>query len=268
MLERDVMDEDGVSAPHFKINDNYTNIPTNSISMANNITYDNTLYTQHNNNPGHRSYDEIAPSTFSTSSLQHALATISQSQSSLLSTNEFAPPTSTTGIVDSGCTTMIIPRSVADSYKLPLSLLPNPFSMHYAEKGSSNMITHGVLRDKTFVWNFIAVSDRVDIILIDIKQAVRAGYTLVADEIAATLLHSKPPYTAVLTGPVNPNGSYEWDFAQVLNLRNPRPEWFESTRVPTLLSAWLPTPSDILTTAGGVVKGAQISEKRLVQGME
>ena len=124
------------------------------------------------------------------------------------------------------------------------------------------MITHGVIRDSTYVWNFITVSERVDVILIDIKQAVRAGFTLVADAAAATLLRSNSPYTPVLTGAVNPNGSYEWDFLQVLNLRNPLPEWFSSTRVPSLLSTWLPSPGDILTTSNGVVKRARISEKK------
>ena len=47
---------------------------------------------------------------------------------------------------------------------------------------------YGVIRDSTYVLNFIAVSERVEVILIDIKQAVRAGFTLEADAAATTLL--------------------------------------------------------------------------------
>ena len=158
---------------------------------------------------------------------------------------------------------MIIPTSVATAYNLPISLLPNPFSMHYPEKGASNMITHGIIRDKSYVWDFICVSDRLDIVLIDIKQAVRSGYTLVADSVAATLLLSIAPRTPVLTGLVTPNGSYEWDLAEVLQLRNPTPPWFASTSIPTLFSTWLPTPGTILSTPSEVVKGARIAEKKV-----
>ena len=127
---------------------------------------------------------------------------------------------------------------------------------------------YGVIRDSTYVLNFIAVSERVEVILIDIKQAVRAGFTLVADAAAATLLQFNPPYIPLLAGAVNPNESYEWEFLQELNLRNPLPELFASTRVPSLLSTWLPPSGDILTTPNGVVKGARISEKRRARDRE
>ena len=81
--------------------------------------------------------------------------------------------------------------------------------MHFAEKGATANITQGVIRDKAFVWNFIAVSDNIARILIDIKQPVRAGYSFVADEQGASLMQSVPPYDVVLYGKVCPNGSYQ-----------------------------------------------------------
>ena len=60
---------------------------------------------------------------------------------------------------------MIIPNFVSTV------LLFNPFFMHFPEKGFTNIITYGALQEETFVWNYIAVSDSVDFILLDIKQA-------------------------------------------------------------------------------------------------
>ena len=230
MSDGDICDNDGVSEPHYNCNLNHSIMSTESTMITNNSTHHNTVYSYNTTNNDQSSDGVEGSSNFSTLSLQTALASISQTLSSSSSSpNASNQPKAITGIVDTGCTTMIIPSSVAIAFHLPVVLLPNPFSMHYPEKGASNMITHGVLRDKTYVWNFIAISDRIDIVLIDIKQAVRAGYTLVADNLAATLLSSNSPYTAVLTGPVEPNGSYLWDFQQVLNLKNPLPDWFAST---------------------------------------
>ena len=53
--------------------------------------------------------------------------------------------------------------------------------MHFAEKGATGNITYGVVRDKSFVWNFIAVVDNILTILSDIKQPVRAGYSILED---------------------------------------------------------------------------------------
>ena len=263
MPEGDISDQDGISEPHYNCNLNHTSILNKPTIISINPTHHNTIYSYNTNNEAQLSYGDEGPSNFSASSLQAALATISQNLSSSSSPNASHQLIPTTGIVDTGCTTMIIPYATATSFNLPIVLLPNPFSMHYPEKGASNMITHGVLRDKTYVWNFIAISDRIDIILIDIKQAVRAGYTLVADNLAATLLSSNSPYTAVLSGPVEPNGSYLWDFQQVLNLKNPLLDWFASTRLPNLLSTWLPDPGAIFTTPTGIAQGARTSEKKV-----
>ena len=83
---------------------------------------------------------------------------------------------------------MIIPTSIATAFNLEVVLLPDPFSMHYPEQGASNTITHGVLRDKDYVWNYIAVSDRIDVLLIDIKQACLHLFSPSASLVAPELL--------------------------------------------------------------------------------
>ena len=111
-------------------------------------------------------------------------------------------------IPDTGCTTMIISQVVARRFNLPIQLLLDPFT-----KGATANITQGVIGDKSFVWNFIAVSDNISTILIDIKQPVPAGYRFLADEQGASLIQSVPPYDVVLYGKVCPNRSYQWDFS-------------------------------------------------------
>ena len=85
----------------------------------------------------------------------------------------------TSGIIDTGCTNIILLLSVAISHGLDVQPLQHPFSIHFLEKGTSAIIDQGVTRPTNLVWNFIAVTDRTTLVLIDNKQAVRSGYILI-----------------------------------------------------------------------------------------
>ena len=75
------MEEDGVSAQYYNVNFIYTNVPTKSISTNYILNYYNTSPTHCHNNPFNESQGMVAATTFLTSSLQLALATILQSHS-------------------------------------------------------------------------------------------------------------------------------------------------------------------------------------------
>jgi hypothetical protein len=123
------------------------------------------------------------------------------------------------GTVDTGCTTMIIPLSLAKMFDLTVLPLTDPFTMHFAEIGASSTISLGIHRDSSYVWDFIAVSDKISQLLIDIKQPVRCGYALFADSERALLVENKFPFTVYLSGLVSPNGTYQWNLREVLNLK-------------------------------------------------
>ena len=123
-----------------------------------------------------------------------------------------SPTTSMIGITDTGCTNILIPMSVALEFQLSVVPLINSIPMHFAETGTLAATVYGVYRPAEFVWWFIAVTDKLSEILIDIKHLVRVGYTFVADHPRASLIQSQPPHDTVLLGPSQSNGCYKWDF--------------------------------------------------------
>ena len=92
------------------------------------------------------------------------------------------------GAVDTGCTTLLAPLSVAKLYNLDIRPLSDPFVMHF-ENGTFANITHGVSRSLNYIYNFMAVSDKISRVLIDIKQPARAGLTFFADAKRASLFY-------------------------------------------------------------------------------
>ena len=96
--------------------------------------------------------------------------------------------------------------------------------------------------------------------MIDIKHPVRNGYSFIADDIGASLILSRPPYTTVLHGPVQPNGTYKWDIQQVLDLKIPLPVWADNPKQTSLLTPFLGS-SHPLTTVTTLDKGARRTDK-------
>ena len=130
------------------------------------------------------------------------------------------PSLPTTGCIDTGCTTILLPTILSSIYNLPLSTLAIPYDVKAAEKSSGIRITQASHRPG-YVWDFIAFSDQVDIPLVDIRQPVRKGYTLVVDAETARLFSPSPFPVLVLCGKVLPNGAYDWSLEKVLSLRDP-----------------------------------------------
>jgi hypothetical protein len=145
----------------------------------------------------------------------------SQFHHCFVSSNYPSPKSNIMGAVDTGCTSLVLPISIAKSLKLDIRPLLDPFEMHFAEKGTFAIITHGVSRSHDYIWSFIAVSDKISVILIDIKQPIRCGLIFIADASKASLLISQPPFTTLITGPVIDNGIYNWNIEEVVNLRRP-----------------------------------------------
>ena len=92
-----------------------------------------------------------------------------------------SPNVNIMGAVDTGCTTLLVPLSVAKLYNLDIRPLLDPFVIHFAEDETFANISHGVSRSLDYTYNFMAVSDKIPRVLIDIKQPARAGLTFIAD---------------------------------------------------------------------------------------
>ena len=174
--------------------------------------------------------------------------------------NNTLPRPSVLGITDCGCTNIIMPLHLAQHFNLPVSPLLQSFPMHFAETGSYATIALCVNRPPEYVWNFIAVTDKISEVLIDIKHPVRNGYSFIADDVGASLILSRPPYTTVLHGPVQPNGTYKWDLQQVLDLKIPLPVWADNPKQTSLLTPFLGS-SHPLTTVTTLEKGARRTDK-------
>ena len=61
----------------------------------------------------------------------------------------------------------------------------------FAGKGTFASITHGVKRDPFLVWDFIAVSEHTDNVLIGFKQAARKDFFLLVNAEGASLCISE-----------------------------------------------------------------------------
>ena len=94
-----------------------------------------------------------------------------------------------------------------------------------------------------YVWNFIAVTDKISDVIIDIKHPVRNGYSFIEDDIGASLIL----FTTVLNGPVQPNGTYKWDLQQVLDLKIPLPVWTDNAKKIPLLTLFLGSSHPLTT---------------------
>jgi hypothetical protein len=177
---------------------------------------------------------------------------------SYVSSSEPTSSTNIMGAVDTGCTTMILPLSIAQQFNLDIQPLLDPFITHFAEHGSFATISHGVSRSMEYVWNFIAVSDKISTILIDIKQPIRLGYSFIANNISASLILSQPPYSVVLTGPVHPNGLYTWDLQSVLDLKCISPPWDTNLKQDRLLKQFRrPFLDQQITSVNTLTHGAR-----------
>ena len=63
-------------------------------------------------------------------------------------------------------------------------------------------------------------------VLIDIKHPVRVGYSFIADDIGA----SRPPYTTLLYGSVQLDGTYKWVLQQFLKPKIPLTVWIDTLK--------------------------------------
>ena len=174
--------------------------------------------------------------------------------------NNTLPQPSVLGITDCGCTNIIMSLHSAQHFNLPVSPLFQSFPMHFAETGPFATISLYVNRPSEYVWNFVAVSDKISQVLIEIKQPVRNGYSFIANDICASLNLSRFPYTTVLYGLVQPNGTYKWDLQQVLDLKIPLPVWADNPRQTHLHYPFL-SSFHLLTSVTTLEKGARPTDK-------
>ena len=66
----------------------------------------------------------------------------------------------------------------------------------------------------------------------------------------------------MLYGPVSSNGSYEWDFNQVLSLQVPLPVWSTNPKQTSLMTPWLSTNGRVITTPSLILEGSRIASKK------
>jgi hypothetical protein len=152
---------------------------------------------------------------------------------------------------------MLLPVSVAIAFGLDIQPLPTPFTIYFAAKNTYASITRGVRRDPKYVWDFIAVSESIDVILVDFKQAARKRFVLIADMNGASLCSPEYPPKTVIWGPVRSNGSYEWPLRLILDLQVDSPTWHLHTRQANLLAPWTTLPTRPIVTHAYMLRGAR-----------
>ena len=118
------------------------------------------------------------------------------------------------GTVGIGCTTLLLPLSVAQHFNLNVQPPADPNIMNL---------------------------------------------TLIADSECASLVLSEPPFTVQVTGLVRPNGTYDWNFQDLLDLKRPLPIWATNPREEHLLR---PIPDQpLVTQVSTLEKGGRRSDK-------